>query len=538
MSLRLMVDMSTDVNGSVELNEANGEKTYVISGQFSTPDKKNRNGRVYSRAIWESNVSRYQDEIKNNTNNTLMELEHPPRTSVDPWEAVAKIRKLEMRNGNVYGEAVILNNGDKKTNQIKALIEAGVKIGVSTRGTGKMKGDIVEEYNLITVDIVSNPSDYNANLEGFNESMILEGVEIESNGKGGWVCTPAGCTMTPVNEGTVESRLKIDGYSVDIEYHPPKGYVAIGKSKEIKNAIARKYFNTEEEAKEHAELEIDGYMNESKTPDWSIVTQSWENEDCQCEECKRKRGKMEESLKVGDKVTTSVDKKELIYGRKGTVKRISGDFIVVDFGNGDSYGISKSRFNGNVITGTETTTEKPCGCKAKELTEALETIARGNKLTEAELIDAELKAKFVELFGRPMSEMKSAGGMMDMYIVTDGKEMFDFETGEVAKLNVDIFKTKPQTYTNMIKDEKSARKEASENGMKVKKISVNTGKMPRGFKPSMMSEDMSRYFAEDLKTYQKVISDLGGYIKDYDEKLYKEFDEYRKPLNKLLNGVK
>lgn len=208
--MKLFTDMSTDISGEVELNEASSEKTYVIKGIFSSPGVKNRNGRVYPMHIWEDNVARYQEEIKNNSINTLAELEHPPRSTVNPWEAVAKTRLLEMRDGKVYGEMEILNNGSKETNQLKALIDAGVSIGVSTRGVGRLgKGQLVEEYQLITTDIVSNPSDYGANLQGFSESLIMEGVDfsIEENGK--IVCTPAGCSLQE-SEEIDENEEKIE----------------------------------------------------------------------------------------------------------------------------------------------------------------------------------------------------------------------------------------------------------------------------------------------------------------------------------------
>ena len=248
--------MSTDVKGHVEINESTNQKNYVISGVFSTPDKKNKNGRIYSSAIWQENVIRYQKEIENNTNNTLMELEHPPRTTVNPWEAVAKIRKLEMKDGYVYGEAVILNNNDKKTNQLKALIDAGVKIGVSTRGTGKMKGDIVEAYNLITVDIVANPSNYESNLEGFNESFILENVNIEPDGKGGWICTEEGCkineTDTKINKksekndckknvNTIIEALKKYGNKIDYNSNKSTWEDAYKATDELYKFLSKKY---------------------------------------------------------------------------------------------------------------------------------------------------------------------------------------------------------------------------------------------------------------------------------------------------------
>lgn len=172
-----------------EINESTGksQKNYYISGIFSTPGQKNRNGRIYPKSIWETEVQRYKQEIKNNSVNTLGEWEHPPRTSVDPLEAVMKMVEVDMRDGVVYGKAKILNNGSVKTNQLKSLIDEGMKIGVSSRGVGSVKNGIVENYRLTTWDAVAFPSDYNCNLDGITESLnesmsnLTFGIDINGN---------------------------------------------------------------------------------------------------------------------------------------------------------------------------------------------------------------------------------------------------------------------------------------------------------------------------------------------------------------------
>lgn len=159
------------------INEATGrsEKKYRIKGIFSTIAEKNRNGRVYPRNLWESEVANYQNEIKTGSINTLMEYEHPARTAVDPMKAVSKIEKLWIEGKYVMGEAVLLDN--PQANQLKSLIDNGVKISVSSRGVGSVKNGIVESFKLITYDVVPNPSDYNATMNGMCESMQLcEGV--------------------------------------------------------------------------------------------------------------------------------------------------------------------------------------------------------------------------------------------------------------------------------------------------------------------------------------------------------------------------
>lgn len=159
-----------DIESAEILNEATGqkEKTYKLKGIFSTIGEKNRNGRVYPRELWEREVKAYQNEIESGSINTLMEFEHPPRTEVDMMQAVAKINKLYIKGNFVMGESVILNN--EKSKQLKCLIDNGVKISVSSRGVGTVENGIVTDFKLITYDIVPNPSDFNATMNGICES--------------------------------------------------------------------------------------------------------------------------------------------------------------------------------------------------------------------------------------------------------------------------------------------------------------------------------------------------------------------------------
>ena len=175
--MHLMFDMDSEPEFLVEsLTESiQGEKKYKIRGTFSTIGERNRNGRVYPQEIWESEIRNYQSVTESGSINTLMEYEHPARTEVDPMEAVAKITSLRQQGNLVIGEAVLLDN--PKANQIKSLIDNGIKISVSSRGVGSVKNGVVESYKLITYDIVSVPSDYNATMNGLVENHQLnEGI--------------------------------------------------------------------------------------------------------------------------------------------------------------------------------------------------------------------------------------------------------------------------------------------------------------------------------------------------------------------------
>ena len=172
--MKLMFENS-EISFDQELSEGI-EKKYRIKGIFSTPDKQNKNGRVYPMNIWEREVAKYQDVLKSGHPNSLLELNHPSRSQVDMMEAVAKMEKLYIENGYVMGEAVLLNN--PKANQLKTLIDNGIKMAVSSRGVGSVKGNMVENYNLITFDIIPNleQSNYESEMYG-----IVEGVLQDKN---------------------------------------------------------------------------------------------------------------------------------------------------------------------------------------------------------------------------------------------------------------------------------------------------------------------------------------------------------------------
>ena len=206
---QLLIEDAYELETSIEtdINESTGvsTKNYYIHGTFSTPDKKNRNGRTYSTKLWENAIQGWKDKVKSDNKYRLGEMEHPTRVDPDPMKAVIKITSLKLDEGVVKGRAKILNNNSEVTNQMKALIDEGIKIGVSSRGTGRMKGSIVEEFNLSTYDVVQSPSDYNAMLSGIVESTEVGVVLNEATGK--MVCTKDGCSLdTPEIEETKCSK--------------------------------------------------------------------------------------------------------------------------------------------------------------------------------------------------------------------------------------------------------------------------------------------------------------------------------------------
>jgi len=197
------------------INESSGSKKYYIKGIFSSPGVKNKNGRVYPKSIWEKEVENYQNVLKSGSSNSLLELNHPPRQDVDMMEAVAKMTKLYWKDGYVMGEAVLLDND--KANQLKTLIDNGIKMSVSSRGVGSVKNGLVESFKLITFDIIPNQqqSDVNAQMMGIVEG-VLENKEFEINESGliseVEMCTKDECTLfekTDIQEATKQKFAEL-----------------------------------------------------------------------------------------------------------------------------------------------------------------------------------------------------------------------------------------------------------------------------------------------------------------------------------------
>lgn len=161
-----------------EASENGGKKNYKIKGVFLQSEKKNKNGRVYSKPLLEREVAKYNKE-KIADNRGMGELDHPPSPTINLERVSHLVESLQMDGNNGVGTARILNT--PMGNIASSLLESGVKLGVSTRGVGSLTGGTVnEDYNLIAVDLVADPSAHEAFVEGIleNKDYIIDGDKI------------------------------------------------------------------------------------------------------------------------------------------------------------------------------------------------------------------------------------------------------------------------------------------------------------------------------------------------------------------------
>lgn len=153
--LKLLNEQVLEEQNFTTIQEGNEHWTY-IDGVFMGASKRNRNGRIYTRPVLEREVKKYQNLIE--TAQAVGELNHPDSGEINPDRAAILITKLEMDGDFAMGKARILPTQCGET--LKNLIRGGVRMGVSSRGTGTLERDniVAEDYNLITIDAVLIPS--------------------------------------------------------------------------------------------------------------------------------------------------------------------------------------------------------------------------------------------------------------------------------------------------------------------------------------------------------------------------------------------
>ena len=172
--MKLISEHIEDVEYITEEKD-NGEKTYKIKGVFMQSEVKNRNGRVYPFEVLEKEVKRYNKEYVDE-NRAFGELGHPDGPTVNLERASHMITSLKPEGKNFIGEAKILKTPMGRI--VENLMDAGGKLGVSSRGMGSLEQKnganyVKNDFYLATAaDIVADPSAPNAFVQG-----IMEGKE-------------------------------------------------------------------------------------------------------------------------------------------------------------------------------------------------------------------------------------------------------------------------------------------------------------------------------------------------------------------------
>ena len=149
--------LSFDQSGIVMESDDKDGKNLYLKGIAIQGGIRNANQRVYPVDEIDRAVGTLMDQIKNGYS-VLGEVDHPDDLKVNLDRVSHMITQMWMEGPNGYGKMKILPTPMGQL--VRTMLEAGVKLGVSSRGSGNvndMNGH-VSDFEIITVDVVAQPS--------------------------------------------------------------------------------------------------------------------------------------------------------------------------------------------------------------------------------------------------------------------------------------------------------------------------------------------------------------------------------------------
>lgn len=142
-----------------------GRKFTRLTGLIQKANTPNENGRVYPTDVMKEALEALSEPIASRM--VLGELDHPDDAKIHTENACLLLTKVWMEDINVYGEFEILE-GMPKGQMLKALIDQGVTVSISSRGVGDMEIELMEDgsevnkvlpgFRFVCFDAVNEPS--------------------------------------------------------------------------------------------------------------------------------------------------------------------------------------------------------------------------------------------------------------------------------------------------------------------------------------------------------------------------------------------
>lgn len=171
----------TEYNNLSQISEATEDsKDMFVEGIFSTAELKNKNGRRYRKDTLMREVDKLQEMIS--SKRLYGELDHPASPEINLDRVAIMIENLYWKGDHLMGKAKILDTPMGKI--AKSIIKDGGSIGISSRGLGNvLESGYVDDqsYNLITYDLVGNPSNGPSWMNGIYEGKTFGEVNTEED---------------------------------------------------------------------------------------------------------------------------------------------------------------------------------------------------------------------------------------------------------------------------------------------------------------------------------------------------------------------
>ena len=155
----------------LEESNVSGGKNLYLKGICIEGNKRNANDRVYPLHEITRAVNTINQQIKEG-NSVLGEVDHPDDLKINLDRVCHSVEGMWMDGDAGHGKLRILPTpmGDL----IKTLLQSGVKLGVSSRGSGNVddRTGHVSDFEIVTIDVVAQPSAPNAYPKAIYEGMM------------------------------------------------------------------------------------------------------------------------------------------------------------------------------------------------------------------------------------------------------------------------------------------------------------------------------------------------------------------------------
>ena len=150
---------------------ANDGKDLFMKGICIQGGVKNANQRVYPVTEITNAVKTLNDQIGTGQS-VLGEVDHPEGLQVNLDRVCHMVESMWMDGPNGFGKLKILPSPMGQL--VRTMLDAGVKLGVSSRGSGNVNeatGE-VSDFQIVTIDVVAQPSAPNAYPKAIYEGLL------------------------------------------------------------------------------------------------------------------------------------------------------------------------------------------------------------------------------------------------------------------------------------------------------------------------------------------------------------------------------
>ena len=156
----------------LETEEAkDGGKTLYMKGICIEGGVRNANERVYPVNEIAKAVDTINEQLKSG-HSVLGEVDHPDDLKINLDRVSHMIEGMWMEGPCGYGKLKILPTPMGQL--VKTMLDSGVKLGVSSRGSGNVNDSNghVSDFEIVTVDVVAQPSAPNAYPTAIYEGLL------------------------------------------------------------------------------------------------------------------------------------------------------------------------------------------------------------------------------------------------------------------------------------------------------------------------------------------------------------------------------